>query len=172
MNLFNTKTLRCMSYNFCFEMKWLCKILSIRGEDHISQGPAPYCDSTFLGKKKMQGFVFVYYFFFVCFVGSGANKLNKIEFNARPNEESEIKKDPPMTQLHNTKHCIKEVFLFEVKSEMAGRVKECAMNDLKRPVLTEYDFRRDDKNPSFQATLRTTTKIRYYQVSTLIKRSY
>ncbi|XP_053991013.1 uncharacterized protein LOC128883059 [Hylaeus volcanicus] len=108
-------------------------------DGHILQRPAPHYDSTIL------------------------------DFNARPNGESEGEKATSMTQHQNATHSIKEVFLFEVKSEMAGRVKECAMNDLKRPVLTEYDFRRDDKNPSFQATLRTTTKIRYYQERSLRK---
>lgn len=59
---------------------------------------------------------------------------------------------------------VRSVYLFEVMPDKVGRVKECALTDLKRPLVSEYDFRRDHKNPSLDIALRPTTKIRYYQV--------
>lgn len=59
---------------------------------------------------------------------------------------------------------VKQVFLFEVKEDLVGRVKECALTDLRRPLVSEYDFRRHQNSPSLEIALKPTTKIRYYQV--------
>lgn len=64
---------------------------------------------------------------------------------------------------------VKQVFLFEVKGDLVGRVKETALTELKRPLVSEYDFRRDQKNPSLDMALKSTTKIRYYQERALRK---
>lgn len=59
---------------------------------------------------------------------------------------------------------VKRLYLFEIQAEEVARVKEAALTRLKRPLLTEYDFRRDNKNASLSIALKTATKIRYYQV--------
>eukprot|EP01071_Lankesteria_metandrocarpae_P010135 Lankesteria_metandrocarpae@DN5291_c0_g1_i2.p3 len=61
------------------------------------------------------------------------------------------------------------VYSFEIRSDKVGRVREIALNELRRPLLSEYDFRRDHKNPNLEIALQPTTKVRYYQERSMRK---
>eukprot|EP00921_Rhytidocystis_pertsovi_P027057 GHVQ01043610.1.p1 GENE.GHVQ01043610.1~~GHVQ01043610.1.p1 ORF type:complete len:743 (+),score=101.73 GHVQ01043610.1:230-2458(+) len=62
-----------------------------------------------------------------------------------------------------------EVYSFEVDSAMIEDVKRVALEQMQRPLVMEYDFRKDRNNPTLDTTLRSSTNIRYYQERALRK---
>ena len=58
---------------------------------------------------------------------------------------------------------------FMVAQNMVQEVKRCAKEDCKYPLLEEYDFRNDSKNPQLNMDLRPSTTIRPYQERSLSK---
>eukprot|EP00922_Rhytidocystis_sp_ex-Travisia-forbesii_P024726 GHVS01036283.1.p1 GENE.GHVS01036283.1~~GHVS01036283.1.p1 ORF type:complete len:873 (+),score=83.29 GHVS01036283.1:158-2620(+) len=63
----------------------------------------------------------------------------------------------------------KEVYSFEVEADMIENVKRVCLEQLQRPLVMEYDFRKDRNNPNVDMTLRSSTSIRYYQERALRK---
>eukprot|EP00922_Rhytidocystis_sp_ex-Travisia-forbesii_P024731 GHVS01036288.1.p1 GENE.GHVS01036288.1~~GHVS01036288.1.p1 ORF type:complete len:908 (+),score=114.28 GHVS01036288.1:19-2742(+) len=63
----------------------------------------------------------------------------------------------------------KEVYSFEVEPNMIENVKRVCLEQLQRPLVMEYDFRKDRNNPNVDMTLRSSTSIRYYQERALRK---
>jgi len=61
-----------------------------------------------------------------------------------------------------------KVLNFEIRPEFIEQVKEAAMK-ADFPLMEEYDFRRDDRNPDLPINLRATTKVRPYQEKSLAK---
>ncbi|GAW80069.1 DNA repair helicase RAD25 [Plasmodium gonderi] len=62
-----------------------------------------------------------------------------------------------------------EVYSFEVNSDKIEEVKQEALQTMQRPLLMEYDFRRDKKNPNLICSLKSHVQIRYYQEKALRK---
>ncbi|CEM05451.1 unnamed protein product [Vitrella brassicaformis CCMP3155] len=62
-----------------------------------------------------------------------------------------------------------KMYSFEVKADCIGEVKEAALKSLQRPLIEEYDFKHDKKNPDIAMALRPSTQIRYYQERALRK---
>jgi DNA excision repair protein ERCC-3 len=59
---------------------------------------------------------------------------------------------------------------FMIKQECVQAVKRCALRQAHYPLMEEYDFRHDTKNPSLPTfDLRPTTRIRSYQEKSLSK---
>lgn len=56
-----------------------------------------------------------------------------------------------------------EVYSFEVHQEKIEELKREALQSLRRPLVMEYDFRKDKKTPTLECCIRTNIKIRYYQ---------
>ncbi|EDO08559.1 DNA repair helicase rad25 family protein [Babesia bovis T2Bo] len=56
-----------------------------------------------------------------------------------------------------------EVYSFEVYQEKIEELKREALQSMKRPLVMEYDFRKDKKTPTLDCCIRTNIKIRYYQ---------
>jgi len=61
-----------------------------------------------------------------------------------------------------------KVVSFEIRPECIEQVKEAAMN-VDCPLMEEYDFRRDDRNPNLPINLQGSTKVRPYQAKSLAK---
>ncbi|SBT76200.1 DNA repair helicase RAD25, putative [Plasmodium ovale] len=62
-----------------------------------------------------------------------------------------------------------EVYSFEVNCDKIEEVKQEALQTMQRPLLMEYDFRRDKKNPNLICSLKSHVQIRYYQEKALRK---
>ncbi|CAD2099461.1 DNA repair helicase RAD25, putative [Plasmodium vinckei] len=62
-----------------------------------------------------------------------------------------------------------EVYSFEVNCDKIEEVKQEALQTMQRPLLMEYDFRRDKKNPNLNCSLKSHVQIRYYQEKALRK---
>ncbi|CAD2087267.1 DNA repair helicase RAD25, putative [Plasmodium vinckei lentum] len=62
-----------------------------------------------------------------------------------------------------------EVYSFEVNCDKIEEVKQEALQTMQRPLLMEYDFRRDKKNPNLSCSLKSHVQIRYYQEKALRK---
>ncbi|KAH0479021.1 MAG: uncharacterized protein KVP18_001989 [Porospora cf. gigantea A] len=62
-----------------------------------------------------------------------------------------------------------KVFSFEVREDRIQQVMEAALNDVNRPLVSEYDFRKDTRNANLSISLKSTTKVRYYQERALRK---
>ncbi|CXI12418.1 DNA repair helicase RAD25, putative [Plasmodium berghei] len=62
-----------------------------------------------------------------------------------------------------------EVYSFEVNCDKIEEVKQEALQTMQRPLLMEYDFRRDKKNPNLNCSLKNHVQIRYYQEKALRK---
>ncbi|GIX63591.1 DNA repair helicase RAD25, putative [Babesia caballi] len=56
-----------------------------------------------------------------------------------------------------------EVYSFEVHQEKIEELKREALQSMRRPLVMEYDFRKDKKTPILDCSIRTNIKIRYYQ---------
>ncbi|PHJ22690.1 dna repair helicase [Cystoisospora suis] len=64
----------------------------------------------------------------------------------------------------------RQVFSFQVSSDRVEEVKRLSVECMHRPLLNEYDFRRDKANKNLSSLLlKPTTKIRYYQERALRK---
>jgi DNA excision repair protein ERCC-3 len=57
-------------------------------------------------------------------------------------------------------------FSFEIETKSVENVKK-RCNELKYPLLEEYNFRKDEKNESLMIDLKPSTKIRDYQEKAL-----
>ncbi|VWU48077.1 DNA repair helicase RAD25, putative [Hepatocystis sp. ex Piliocolobus tephrosceles] len=62
-----------------------------------------------------------------------------------------------------------EVYSFELNCNKIEEVKQEALQTMQRPLLMEYDFRRDKKNPNLICSLKSHVQIRYYQEKALRK---
>ncbi|KOB87345.1 hypothetical protein PFDG_03504 [Plasmodium falciparum Dd2] len=62
-----------------------------------------------------------------------------------------------------------KVYSFEVNCDKIEEVKQEALQTMQRPLLMEYDFRRDKKNPNLICSLKSHVQIRYYQEKALRK---
>ncbi|AFZ79027.1 rad25/xp-B DNA repair helicase, putative [Theileria equi strain WA] len=56
-----------------------------------------------------------------------------------------------------------EVFSFEVQQEKIEDIKREALQTMRKPLVMEYDFRKDNNTPSLNCCIRSNIKIRYYQ---------
>lgn len=56
-----------------------------------------------------------------------------------------------------------QVYSFEVHQEKIEELKREALKSMRRPLVMEYDFRKDKKTPTLECFIRTNIKIRYYQ---------
>lgn len=56
-----------------------------------------------------------------------------------------------------------EVFSFEVQQEKIEDIKREALETMRKPLVMEYDFRKDNNTPSLNCCIRSNIKIRYYQ---------
>uniref|UniRef100_A0A0G4FHX5 DNA 3'-5' helicase n=1 Tax=Chromera velia CCMP2878 TaxID=1169474 RepID=A0A0G4FHX5_9ALVE len=63
---------------------------------------------------------------------------------------------------------VQKVFQIEIKPNYVEKVKKVAVQDLRMPLLEEYDWKRDP-SPSIQMNLRPVTQIREYQERALRK---
>ncbi|KFG43849.1 TFIIH basal transcription factor complex helicase XPB subunit [Toxoplasma gondii GAB2-2007-GAL-DOM2] len=64
----------------------------------------------------------------------------------------------------------RQVFSFQVSSDRVEEVKRVSVESMHRPLLNEYDFRRDKTNKNLSSLLlKSSTKIRYYQERALRK---
>jgi len=61
------------------------------------------------------------------------------------------------------------VYGFDVRGDAIQKILESALNDVSRPLVMEYDFRKDKKNPNLNSPLKATTQVRYYQERALRK---
>ncbi|KAH8582103.1 RAD25 [Cryptosporidium sp. chipmunk genotype I] len=59
------------------------------------------------------------------------------------------------------------IYSFEISGDKVDIVTMASFVSLHRPLLSEYDFRSDTKNPILDISLRHTTQIRYYQEQAL-----
>ncbi|KAJ1615010.1 RAD25-like protein [Cryptosporidium canis] len=59
------------------------------------------------------------------------------------------------------------IYSFEISGDKVDVVTMASFVSLHRPLLSEYDFRSDSKNPNMDISLRHTTQIRYYQEQAL-----
>ncbi|KAK6590140.1 hypothetical protein RS030_172584 [Cryptosporidium xiaoi] len=59
------------------------------------------------------------------------------------------------------------IYSFEISPDKVDLVTMTSFVNLHRPLLSEYDFRSDNKNPTLDMSLRHTTQIRYYQEQAL-----
>lgn len=59
------------------------------------------------------------------------------------------------------------IYSFEISGDKVDIVTMTSFVSLHRPLLSEYDFRSDSKNPNLDISLRHTTQIRYYQEQAL-----
>uniref|UniRef100_A0A3B0MQ57 DNA 3'-5' helicase n=1 Tax=Theileria annulata TaxID=5874 RepID=A0A3B0MQ57_THEAN len=57
----------------------------------------------------------------------------------------------------------RQVFSFEVQQEKIEDLKREALQTMRRPLVMEYDFRKDNNSPSLNCCIRSNIKIRYYQ---------
>eukprot|EP00918_Siedleckia_nematoides_P103916 GHVU01226700.1.p1 GENE.GHVU01226700.1~~GHVU01226700.1.p1 ORF type:complete len:681 (+),score=149.98 GHVU01226700.1:551-2593(+) len=57
----------------------------------------------------------------------------------------------------------RRVFTVQIQKDKVSQVKAAALNELKIPLLSEYDFRLDFGTANMDIALRPVTKIRYYQ---------
>ncbi|EAN32430.1 DNA repair helicase rad25 family protein [Theileria parva strain Muguga] len=63
----------------------------------------------------------------------------------------------------NDKTSTRQVFSFEVQQEKIEELKREALQNMRRPLVMEYDFRKDNNSPSLNCCIRSNIKIRYYQ---------
>ncbi|OEH79442.1 tfiih basal transcription factor complex helicase xpb [Cyclospora cayetanensis] len=88
--------------------------------------------------------------------------LNKLSKNILPKEL--------VQQIQNVSAAFGKVYSFQVRAELVEEVKRLSIEVMQRPLLSEYDFRRDTKNFRISSLLlRSSTKIRYYQERALRK---
>ncbi|OII76926.1 DNA repair helicase RAD25 family protein [Cryptosporidium andersoni] len=66
-------------------------------------------------------------------------------------------------QVSNNGSTSANIYSFEISGDKVDLVTMISFVDLHRPLLSEYDFRSDNRNPSLDITLKHTTQIRYYQ---------
>ncbi|KAH8740782.1 hypothetical protein FG386_002744 [Cryptosporidium ryanae] len=59
------------------------------------------------------------------------------------------------------------IYSFEISPDKVDLVTMTSFVNLHRPLLSEYDFRSDNKNPPLEMSLKHTTQIRYYQEQAL-----
>ncbi|KAH7649971.1 hypothetical protein FG379_001815 [Cryptosporidium bovis] len=59
------------------------------------------------------------------------------------------------------------IYSFEISPDKVDLVTMTSFVNLHRPLLSEYDFRSDNKNPTLDMSLKHTTQIRYYQEQAL-----
>lgn len=59
------------------------------------------------------------------------------------------------------------IYSFEISGDKVDIVTMASFVSLHRPLLSEYDFRSDSKNPNLDISLKHTTQIRYYQEQAL-----
>ncbi|KAL3126416.1 RAD25-like protein [Cryptosporidium hominis] len=59
------------------------------------------------------------------------------------------------------------IYSFEISGDKVDIVTMASFVSLHRPLLSEYDFRSDIKNPNLDISLKHTTQIRYYQEQAL-----
>eukprot|EP00915_Cephaloidophora_sp_WS-2016_P005708 GHVH01007569.1.p1 GENE.GHVH01007569.1~~GHVH01007569.1.p1 ORF type:complete len:771 (+),score=91.04 GHVH01007569.1:58-2370(+) len=69
----------------------------------------------------------------------------------------------------DSKGTVSVVYGFDVSGDAIQRILESALNDVSRPLVMEYDFRRDKKNPTLHCPLKASTHVRYYQERALRK---
>ncbi|GBG33351.1 TFIIH basal transcription factor complex helicase XPB subunit [Hondaea fermentalgiana] len=62
----------------------------------------------------------------------------------------------------------RKVLSFEIRPEYIEQVKEAAMM-ADYPLMEEYDFKRDSRNPDLPINLRASTRVRAYQEKSLAK---
>ncbi|GFE55061.1 DNA repair helicase [Babesia ovis] len=56
-----------------------------------------------------------------------------------------------------------EVYSFEVYQDKIEELKREALQSMRRPLVMEYDFRKDKRTPTLDCCIRSNIKIRYYQ---------
>jgi DNA excision repair protein ERCC-3 len=82
--------------------------------------------------------------------------------------EEEDEEDDEFDEEGNMRRDAKTVS-FMISQTLVQHVKRCAKEESKYPLMEEYDFRADTKNPSLSIDLRPSTNIRPYQERSLSK---
>ncbi|ORM41872.1 Dynamin-related protein DNM1 [Babesia sp. Xinjiang] len=84
--------------------------------------------------------------------------------NAHPVQESKMPVAiEGMGRISQESSGTSEVYSFEVHQEKIEELKREALQSMRRPLVMEYDFRKDKQTPTLDCCIRTTIKIRYYQ---------
>lgn len=83
-------------------------------------------------------------------------------------EEQELEEEDEDKRLQYVEASKHEVLSFEIRGDVVEGVKRAA-NQMKYPLLEEYDFRRDKSIPDLPITLKPSTAIRSYQEKSLNK---
>ncbi|CDR93906.1 DNA repair helicase rad25 family protein, putative [Babesia bigemina] len=68
-----------------------------------------------------------------------------------------------MAKVKEEDRATSQVYSFEVYQEKIEELKREALKSMRRPLVMEYDFRKDKKTPTLECCVRTNIKIRYYQ---------
>ncbi|GBE60912.1 DNA repair helicase [Babesia ovata] len=68
-----------------------------------------------------------------------------------------------MAKVTEENRATSQVYSFEVYQEKIEELKREALKSMRRPLVMEYDFRKDKKTPTLECCVRTNIKIRYYQ---------
>ncbi|UKK02292.2 DNA repair helicase [Theileria orientalis] len=84
-------------------------------------------------------------------------------FNANPEVPETDEAPISKLGLRHEKNKTTEVFSFEVQQEKIEELKREALQTMRRPLVMEYDFRKDNNSASLNCCIRSNIKIRYYQ---------
>eukprot|EP00923_Selenidium_pygospionis_P043054 GHVN01074208.1.p1 GENE.GHVN01074208.1~~GHVN01074208.1.p1 ORF type:complete len:494 (-),score=99.22 GHVN01074208.1:117-1598(-) len=101
--------------------------------------------------------------------GEGTVKSEMNDSRSSSSSASSAHSSHPSSSSLNTSSLQPKTHSFEIMSSRVSQVQHAALVEVKRPLLCEYDFRRDESTPSMAISLRPSVDIRYYQERALRK---
>ncbi|KAF7456350.1 putative DNA repair helicase RAD25 [Cryptosporidium felis] len=98
---------------------------------------------------------------------SQAPSLNPKDLAFKLTDQPQKEKDDGLQSQNTAANSNNTIYSFEISGDKVDVVTMTSFVTLHRPLLSEYDFRSDSKNPNLEVSLKHTTQIRYYQEQAL-----